>query len=69
MQVADRFDNRQILDNKIQYAIRSLQFIKLGFVLYIIVSNSTILAKYSPAWGTVNPTLIIIIIFRALQFT
>ena len=49
MQVADRFDNRQILDNKIQYAIRSLQFIKLGFLLYIIVSNSTILAKYSPA--------------------
>jgi hypothetical protein len=45
----DRSDNRQFLDNKIQYAIRSVQFVKLSFLVSFVVSGSAILAKYSPA--------------------
>ena len=45
----DCSDNEQFLNNKIQYAIRSIQFVKLNFLISFFVSGSVILAKYSPA--------------------
>ena len=39
----DRYDNRQFLNNKIQYAIRSVQFVKL----YPQEDNSPISTRYT----------------------
>jgi len=45
----DRYDDRQFLNNKIQYAIKSVQFVKLSFLISLFISDFVILAKYSPA--------------------
>ena len=40
-------DNRQFLNNKIQYAIRSVKFVWLSFLIYIVFSGFYILSQYS----------------------
>ena len=43
----DRSDNEQFLNNKIQYAIRYVQFVKLSFLVSIVILGSVIFAKRS----------------------
>ena len=48
-QMGIRYNNGKILNNKIQYAIRSVQFFKPSFFISVVVFGSPILARYSPA--------------------
>ena len=44
-----RYNNEKILNNKIQYSIRYVKFVKPSFFISFIIFGSAILVRYCPA--------------------